>query len=338
MLRDGGRIQPPSARQGCPRGYPFAPRRPTLLTQVTKGLCRKSSRSSETVTSMSPELGRRREAAGAGPAHTGDKGAEPMARRPAARRALPTGQTMRGSSLPRPAPGAHAGPLAAIPPPNGNRPVFPRRARSAAAVGVLQAKASHGRREQGALSLHGECPGAQTKGAELPQDSSEQPHTHSAPAVLVPAAGRARAPAIRPGRWRRRDGQRPLPMGGAEGPGSGQWTARRAAPGAGRGVGSWHRPHAAVRAAAASARPAGAALRLRLRFVPAVTAVMRGRARKLAREAAPGAAVPAGSRLAPRPPLGTVPAPSGSARVRSLCFKKHEIPHKLLRGAPRRAT
>lgn len=139
MLRDGGRTQPPPAGQGCP----LAPRRPALLTQVTKGLCRKSSRSSETVTSMSPELGRRREAAGSGPAHSGDKGAEPMARRPAARRALPTGQTMRGSSLPRPAPGAHAGPLAAVPPLNGNRTVFPRRARSAAATRVPQAKASH---------------------------------------------------------------------------------------------------------------------------------------------------------------------------------------------------
>lgn len=180
---------------------------------------------------------------------------------------------------------------------------------------------------------------ARSKGVEVPRDSSEQTHSHSAPAVPVPVAGCARAPAIRPGRWRRRDGQRPWPMGGAEGPGSDQWTARRAAAGAGRGVGSGHRPHAAARAAAASARPAGAALHLRLRLVPAVTAVMRGLARKLARGAAPGAAVPAGSRPAPRPPLGTAPAPSGSVRVRSLCFKKNEIPHKvLLRGASRRAA
>lgn len=50
-----------------PRQDRAAPSLPALLTQVTKGLCRKSSRSSETVTSMSPGLGRRREAAG--PAH-----------------------------------------------------------------------------------------------------------------------------------------------------------------------------------------------------------------------------------------------------------------------------
>lgn len=59
--------------------------------------------------------------------------------------------------------------------------------------------------------------------------------------------------------------------------------------------------------------------RPRLRLIPAVTGVMRGLASKLARGAAPEAAVPAGSRPAPRPPpLGTAPAPSGSARVRSL--------------------
>lgn len=43
-MGDGGRTRPLT---GCP---PL----PAQLTQVTKGLCRKSSRSSETVTSMSP--------------------------------------------------------------------------------------------------------------------------------------------------------------------------------------------------------------------------------------------------------------------------------------------
>lgn len=115
-------------------------------------------------------------------------------------------------------------------------------------------------------------------------------------------------------------------MGGAEGPGARQW----AAAGAGRGVGSGQRPHAAARAAAASARAAGAAPLLRSPPRSAVTAVMSGLARKLARGAAPGAAVPGGSRPAPRPPLlGTAPAPSGSARVRSLRFKKPEIAHKV---------
>lgn len=129
----GWRADPATpGRTRLPPRLPLAPRRPAPLTQVTKGLCRKSSRSSETVTSMSPGLGRqRREAAGAGPAHSGDKGAEPMARRPAARRALPTGQTMRGSSLPPPGAGgtrgaARRGPSsrrqqAGLPPPSSLR-------------------------------------------------------------------------------------------------------------------------------------------------------------------------------------------------------------------------
>lgn len=59
---------------------------------------------------MSPGAGwRRREAAAVRAAHSGDKGAEPIARQPATGRALPTGGTMRGSSLPRPRAGGRRG-------------------------------------------------------------------------------------------------------------------------------------------------------------------------------------------------------------------------------------
>lgn len=73
----GRRLErPPTPRQVGARLPPPRVGDRAALTQVTRGLCRKSSSSSEMVTSMSPGQGGRR---GGGAAHSADKGAEPMA-------------------------------------------------------------------------------------------------------------------------------------------------------------------------------------------------------------------------------------------------------------------
>lgn len=270
---------------------------------------------------------------------------ETKARSPCPAALLPAGRCLQGKQCAAhrsPAPLAHAGPLAALPPPDGNRPVFPRRARLAAAVGVPQARASHAGRR--GLSHQAKRPGAGSKGAELPQDGSEQHHELPTPAAGVPVAGRARAPAIRPGwRRRRREGQRPSPMGGAEGPAPANGRRPRGRDAVwGRGAPpARHRPHAAARAARGLCPPRRG--RPRTPAAAPRSLCHRGDARprqEIRPRAAPGAAVPAGSRPAPRPPpLGTAPALSGSARVRSLRFKSHEVRHKVLRrGASRRTA
>lgn len=161
-------------------------------------------------------------------------------------------------------------------------------------------------------------------------------------------AGQLRAAApLRPPRYLWRGAPEPRQLdpgggGGVRGSGRGQWEGRRGpAPANGRLRGRaavWGRGSARTRRRERP-RPLPAR-RGRPRSPPrsAVTAEMRGLARKLARGAAPVAAVPGGSRPAPRPPLlGTAPAPSGSARVRSLRFKKPEIAHKVLPDVPSKA-
>lgn len=122
-----------------------------------------------------------------------------MARRPAARRALPTGQTMRGPSLPRP---RHGG----------------RRRRGPSS-----------RQQQAEFPLAGGRDPAAEARSSGPTARLRPPPRRYLRRV------RALTPAIAAGRRQRRDGRDPPPMRRAEGVGADQWEA----PLGGRGGGMW---------------------------------------------------------------------------------------------------
>lgn len=104
-----------------------------------------------------------------------------MARRPAARRALPAGQTIRGASLPRPRAGGDARPLAAPPPPHSNRPGCPP-PRSCRRVCAAR---SQPRQETG------------TKGKSRPRPSPSRPVTGAKLRAALRTDGTARSAALR---------------------------------------------------------------------------------------------------------------------------------------------
>ncbi|XP_074959832.1 uncharacterized protein LOC142061972 [Phalacrocorax aristotelis] len=151
---------------------------------------------------------------------------------------LPAGRCLQGEQCAphrSPAPAGDAGPLAAVPPPGGNRPISPAQLSPPPPGGAARAGGQAPRLEKGQPPAANCRRGRGRRSRGTAACSSERRRGPSAPLRPLPRRYLHRgAPLTRqlePGPRQRRDGHGPPRMRGTEGSGAGQW----AAPGRPRG-------------------------------------------------------------------------------------------------------